>query len=379
VTTCRWALLTLVFWCLPAVTVAETWTVALDGTGDFETIQEAADAASDGDTIAIGPGRYNRAGHGRWTAVVETDKDLVFVGSGIGQTIIGPEDPESAYFMLVGMWVMGCVTVRGITFENCNMTGIMHYDYLIVEDCQFLHHSTSASYERRAILTAGGQDPGGGYARNCRFEHLGNAFSAGSASAPWTVEECRFLDCASGIFAYDGNLDLSDSVFQDCGSGIGIHLGATGTIQRCELFNSRLVFFGPGAVTIQDTFVECHRDEAAVFIRATNSMSISGCVFRNDAGPTITADRIGGVITDNHILTGNGTWSVYCQPAANPGVLLDLSGNWWGTLDAEVVAASIWDCADDASAGHCVVFEPMAGGPVKNEQRSWSGVKELFR
>ena len=46
---------------------------------------------------------------------------------------------------------------------------------------------------------------------------------------------------------------------------------------------------------------------------------------------------------------------------------------------AAAVAASIWDCADDASAAHCVVFEPMAGGPVQSEHGSWSGVKELFR
>lgn len=349
--------------------------------GDFETIQEAADAASDGDTIMIGPGRYSRNTQRLWDPVVDTHKDLVFVGSGIGQTFIGPEDPANDSDTLIGIRTFGSGTVRGITFENCNLTGIMHFEYLVVEDCQFLHSGPDEPYARRAIYPPGPGTGGGGYARNCRFEHLGNAFSAGWGNSHWTVEDCFFLDCENGIFAYDSgsSLDLSDSVFQDCDTGISINLDATATIRRCELIDSSVLCFGPGALTILDTSVARHREQAAVFLRGAETLSITGCIFRNDAGPTIEADRIGGVITGNHILTGNDTWSVYCPPANDPGVLLDLSGNWWGTADADAVAASIWDCADDAAAAHCVVFEPMADEPVRGERRSWSGIKGMFR
>ena len=37
---------------------AATWTVEKDGSGDFTVIQDAVNAASGGDTILIGPGRY---------------------------------------------------------------------------------------------------------------------------------------------------------------------------------------------------------------------------------------------------------------------------------------------------------------------------------
>ena len=37
---------------------ARTWYVEQDGSGDFTVIQDAVDAAGDGDTVAIGPGRY---------------------------------------------------------------------------------------------------------------------------------------------------------------------------------------------------------------------------------------------------------------------------------------------------------------------------------
>src|SRR6056297_2632943 len=44
---------------LASLAPAATWTVERDGTGDFTVIQEAVDVAADGDTIRIGPGRYD--------------------------------------------------------------------------------------------------------------------------------------------------------------------------------------------------------------------------------------------------------------------------------------------------------------------------------
>ena len=43
---------------VPASVAARTWQVAQDGSGDFAVIQDAVDAAEDGDVIEIGPGRY---------------------------------------------------------------------------------------------------------------------------------------------------------------------------------------------------------------------------------------------------------------------------------------------------------------------------------
>ena len=37
---------------------ARTWRVEKDGTGDYSILYEAVDAAASGDTILIGPGRF---------------------------------------------------------------------------------------------------------------------------------------------------------------------------------------------------------------------------------------------------------------------------------------------------------------------------------
>ena len=84
--------------CLAASAQGATWRVEHDGSGDFEVIQDAVDAAAPGDVIIVGPGRYQefqvwndeiRDWH--FYVLIETD-DLTIIGSGPETTIIGPED-----------------------------------------------------------------------------------------------------------------------------------------------------------------------------------------------------------------------------------------------------------------------------------------------
>lgn len=75
--------------------VAATWNVEADGSGDFSVIQDAVEAASDGDIIVIGPGRFsqyiNHAGNPIYVNII--DKQLTLKGAGPDVTFIGPEDP----------------------------------------------------------------------------------------------------------------------------------------------------------------------------------------------------------------------------------------------------------------------------------------------
>lgn len=77
---------------------ARTWTVDKSGTGDFTVLQDALDAMASGDTIRMGPGRfddwaiYNPGPNETMTRGFINVTDATIMGSPEG-TIIGPADP----------------------------------------------------------------------------------------------------------------------------------------------------------------------------------------------------------------------------------------------------------------------------------------------
>jgi len=92
--------LALIVWLVACTSIvhAATITVMQDGTGDFELIQPALDAAASGDTILVGPGEFlvsnpTEVPGYAWEvdiyAFVSVD-ELTIIGSGKTETYIGP-------------------------------------------------------------------------------------------------------------------------------------------------------------------------------------------------------------------------------------------------------------------------------------------------
>ena len=95
-----------------------TWSVALDGSGHFTSIQEAIDQAQDGDTVFIKAGRY---------------AEDVTVHSKEGLKVIG-EGPEKVFLaglkrvgtLHIGKWPYGAtnVEIRGLTVQQHGGLGV---------------------------------------------------------------------------------------------------------------------------------------------------------------------------------------------------------------------------------------------------------------
>jgi hypothetical protein len=91
----------------------------------------------------------------------------------------------------------------------------------------------------------------------------------------------------------------------------------------------------------------------------------------------------GGSMHGNQIY-GNVDEAIHAYAGdLDPPTYLDATMNWWGTTDAEEIAAAIWDCSDSDWAGVCFIVDPWCVTPDCDptgvaEGVSWSAIKALY-
>lgn len=246
--------------CLLAVgagrAVATTWRVELDGSGDFSDIQPAVDAAASGDTILVGPGRF----------------DML--------------RPAPGKADVVQVAVAGAA--QGVSIAGCAFSGSF------------------------AAITFGD-------------------------AASGSVSDCSVAGAAVMSLGVTGGAHVTvDGLTVDGGDhGISAGSGAVVTVH---------------ASALEHTLV---------------------------SGVTVTGDAV-VTVHGSHLLPGTGyAVSSFLYPGAP--VVLDFTGNFWGTTDNAAVGALIHDSADDAAI-HCTVdFAGASATPLGETPTSWGDLKASFR
>lgn len=97
----------------PQAAAPRTITVALDGTGDFTSIQEAVDAAKKGDTVFLKPGAYPQ------DLTIHSKDRIKLIGAGVDKvTMLGREDLVGV--LHVGKWPYGAtnIEISGLTINE---------------------------------------------------------------------------------------------------------------------------------------------------------------------------------------------------------------------------------------------------------------------
>ena len=374
---------------LPATAGATVWHVERDGSGDFTVIQDAVDVAESGDTIVIGPGRYDEyqtVHYGgiayRDNYVYFEDKDLTFVGAGPDQTIIGPTDPNENEYQAFGIAAYNGtmdLRVQGIHFENINSRGVyLDRGHLEIENCLF-----TDSY-----MGVWCHVPDGGFIRDCKFENLADyGVNVYEPSYGMLIENCELSYTYGGV-RYDWP-DATDGIVRNCTfnggrNGMTFGSGATGSIYGCTFIDQEyhgLVADLFSHVTAYDNYFNQTGGYGLVF-RACDYLDFHdnviesdwGCVFV--AGPADRAPSFATTISCVALRPGS---SVRVSYYPDSPVHLDMRYNYWGTTDLDEIAEWIYDGYDQEDVNIYIDYEPVADGPVPTEERSWSGVKALFR
>lgn len=380
------------------VAPAVTWTVEKDGSGQFTVIQDAVDAAASGDTIRIGPGRFEDFRHlegltGGYIARILVD-DLAIIGSGPGQTILGSEEySESNRLGIQGADTpaTGRLVVADLTIESVE-TGINN-----TQECNSIVARNVEFVDARYGILAGSLEE----VSDCRFVRTERGAVWVNFADSVRIQRCEFIDCYWGIRIYKSRFAVVDDCrFEGISPGEGIAITAT----PCTITGNIVDHIGgPSGGFYPEPY------HAAIDLRSCadvtllnnrfstydlclqlygGSITAEDNVFEIISGPGLMAYFLiwpGTVQTfrRNHFQRGEGL-AVIVGDGGTEGLVdhhIDMRENWWGTVCADSIAAWIVDGNDPESPMPEVFvdFEPFLDGPVPAEKTSLGGLKTLFR
>jgi len=315
-----------------------------------------------------------------WTepAVVWVKEDnLVFIGSGVEETRIGPAE----YFNPPGVLPKVICAIddyrasfTNLTIENCCEGLYWSYGRFEVSDCAILNCESGviawaedgASFDNVVFSSESGTS----YAINT-FYPMGET----------TVSRCQFSGNGLGsYFSGTSSGHVYDSQFTVALASI-VFYGSLGLVEGCHVSQD----VGQGVIVANNSEVQLRDSEFNGWINAMEVQSGSivdaeGCIFLGGiAHPTIYIYATSQVnVNGCHIING-GNYSVKCEYFFYQHIVQDMTGNYWGTTDPDTVAEWIWDGNDDSSIHSIVEYIPMADGPVPTEDKSWTELKQMYR
>ena len=185
-----------------------THTVAQDGSGDFETINDAVLAADERDLILVEPGVYDEM-----VEIHDTER-LTVRGTDRNEVIV---DGEFERYNGFNITADGTV-VENLTVRNCNANGV--------------YWTNNVEGYRGSYLTAYNNREYGIYAFNSRHGRFEHCYASGSDDAGYYIGESQpadavIIDCVAenNAMGYSGtnaggNLVIKDSVWRNNMTGI---------------------------------------------------------------------------------------------------------------------------------------------------------------
>lgn len=289
--------------------LADTWTVDDDGKADFDNIQAAVDASSDGDEIIVAPGTYTSTA----SAVVNMQGKAVWLHSSEGQetTFINGENERQGIL---------CVTsetsntiIEGLTIINGkgSLGGGMYTDLSnpTLRDCVFMNNYADVdNYGGRG----GGMynDSSNPTLTNCTFTSNsaspstnGNGGGMFNLDSSPTLTNCTFsyntAPYGGGLRNKNSNPELIDCTFTDNTADVtggGMYNGSSSPMLQNCIFKNNTSETGGGIKNFNGDPILTNCEFTG------NSSSEGGGMYNGQSDPTISAC----IFTDNVASLGGG-------------------------------------------------------------------------
>lgn len=366
---------------------ARTWRVERDGSGDYIVIQDAVDAAAEGDTILIGPGEYTESSVWEYdigdfgeTFVGVPINNITLIGTSRDSTIIGPavKDWDEDLFLPKGISLRAQTSdglrIENLTVRNCR-EGLRLNGSAIVRDVTLIENGSGIFAFEDTFLIEDSEIRGSDFT---------GAIYAATAKTSY-VRRVQFIDCRQGALSLNGpTLIIEDSEFLNGAVYAEAQYGSRMELYRCVGTGS-----GNAGITSQfdSDFVmeDCRMSVRSQVVAITGGSRavIRGSHLRSQL-ETIVATTEQSQPTMNNcdlIVDLPGMFAVYLGVTANdnPDYVWDFTGNWWGTSDPEEIAELIFDSNDDPRVDETVDFSGWLLGPVPVQGSTFGGLKSGFR
>jgi hypothetical protein len=354
--------------------------VERNGTGEFTTLQAAVDAASPGDVLLIGPGRYDdihTVQFGTELSEVLVDVhvgNLTFRGTDRNAVVLGPAEPAPflvRWWGLIAPHDLGSLTVENLTVENLYYgVGLVGTD-LTVRDCTLRQGDDGINTACRGVTTV----------ERSTFMDWGShgiAVSDVYGSQATHISDCEFIRGGYGVDSQTVGTIVNNCRFRECSVGLQLSFAAMGTVDRCILQAIRRVGIGVidgSTCSLTDCTVESAEENMVV--ENYSHVTGTGNIFPGGSYATMTFDGQGtATLHACHILQGSGPR--VRTGSTGPAYVIDLTNNYWGTTDVQQIAGSIVDHNDFSYLTATVLFQPFFEQPVPTGRISFGTVKARF-
>jgi hypothetical protein len=361
-----------------------TWTVERDGSGDFMVIQDAVLASSPGDTILLGPGRFPehapfQLGVTNFDTYVGVDVDnLTIIGSGPGLSVVGPDTPN-----IVGLEPRGFafgvgvtrLTIENLTIENVRdgiyaEGGSLHVNSSLIRKCRWGSILVNAVDSRISTSTIDSCETGISALRGSDGLVVSDLFVHGSDTAIVTQNAENVL--------FDV-LEVSHTTIAV------VVAGGSATIQNSSLITTGVTLVASDGSNVELIQSKLVSELKAIRISGQNSLLTGAAnAIRGGTFSALHMEALGNaVISASDIVKGGGPAVFADGYQFEPTFNIDLRNNYWGTTEADSIAAWIIDGNDlhdpplDPNYSN-VLFEPFREQSIPTVKRSLGSLKASF-
>lgn len=258
-----------------------------DGNGDFPTIQDAVNAALDGDEIVLGDGTFTGSGN----------RDISYRGKAITIRSLS----MNAEACIIDCQASDSDRHRGVSFGDSDDPDATFQEITITNG----YVMTFGDWIGGAIALTGNAAPNivGCIFTNC-IAHVGGAICCSGTSAP-VIRDCTFIgnsgDAGGGLYVHDGaNPSIDDCRFSDnsapfTGGGGAYCQGSAPTFTRCTFTNNSAAVGGGllCSIVASPRIVDCSfiGNDAEYLggglgIEDRCGPTIEGCTFANNTSGT---------------------------------------------------------------------------------------------